>query len=133
MSIVSKPVMYIFVNRGLGMSAGKIGAQAAHAAVEAFRISKPGLIKSWYSGGHYTKLVMLATSEQHLSTIQEYLEARGFKTALIIDEGMTEIAPHSKTALGVEIVDKADEHTRDTFSQFQLYKDEIRFSVAVDR
>lgn len=32
------PVMYIFVNKELSMSPGKVGAQAAHAAVEGYRL-----------------------------------------------------------------------------------------------
>ncbi len=114
--------MYIFINRGLGMSAGKIAAQASHAAVEAYRISDAHMVNAWYEGGHYTKLVMQADDAEQLSTIQEYIEARGFKTSLIIDEGRTEISPFSKTALGVEIVDKADDHVLATFSEFKTFK-----------
>lgn len=115
--------MYIFVNRGLGMSAPKIAAQASHAAVEAYRISKPVMIDAWLSGGHYAKLVMLAEDAEQLSTFERYIGDRGFKTSLIIDEGKTEIKAFSKTALGVEIVDKDDEHVAATFSGFKLYKD----------
>lgn len=117
-----KPVMYIFINRDLNMSPGKVGAQAAHAAVEAYRISKQSLIDAWYIGGHYTKLVMLAENAEGLMVTERYINERGFKTKLIIDEGRTEIAPFSATALGVEIVDKDDEHTAATFEGFSLYK-----------
>lgn len=117
-----KTVMYIFINKGLGMSPGKMTAQGAHAAVEAFRISKPGLINAWLSGGHYTKIILEAEDAEQLSTFREYIEERGFKTSLIIDEGRTEIKPFSKTALGVEIVDKADEHVADSFGEFRTYK-----------
>lgn len=115
--------MYLFANRGLGMSPGKLAAQVAHAAVEAYRISGPLMVDAWYSGGHYTKLVMLAEDEIQLDNIQRYLEGRGFKTSMIIDEGRTEIKPFSKTALGVTIVDKLDEHVSDTFGSFQTYKE----------
>lgn len=116
-----RPTMYIFVNRGLGMSPGKMAAQAAHAAVEAYQISSPGMTDEWYLGGHYCKLVMEADDELHLHTIDRYLKDRGFGTALIIDEGHTEIRAHSVTALGVEISDRDHPHTKATFSDFKLY------------
>lgn len=123
------PAMYIFLNRGLNMSTGKAAAQAAHAAVEAYVLSKErndmagaGLFTAWRSGGHYTKLVMEARDETHLLVIQKYIEARGFRTALIIDEGRTEIPAHTATALGVQIVDKDAPHTAATFESFALYR-----------
>lgn len=117
-----KPVMYLFLNRGLGMSTGKASAQVAHAAVEAYRISDPKMVNAWYLGKHYTKLVLLAEDAEQLTTFREYIEGRGFKTSLIIDEGRTEIKAFSKTALGVEIVDKADQHVIDTFGEFKIYQ-----------
>lgn len=125
--------MYIFANRGLGMSSGKLSAQVAHGAVEAFRISNIEMLQAWYSGGHYTKLVMLARDEQHIENIETYLHARGIKTVLIIDEGVTEVDAHVKTALGVEIVDKSDPHILKTFECFELYRDKIRFITEVER
>jgi peptidyl-tRNA hydrolase len=125
--------MYIFANRGLRMSAGKLSAQVAHGAVRAYEISDEKLIKEWNKGGHYTKLVMLARDNDHIKTIQKYIEDRGYKTALIIDEGLTEIKPHQPTALGVEIVDKEDENVEATFSTFELYRDTIKVTIEADR
>lgn len=121
------------------MSTGKASAQASHAAVEAYRLSCPPppqlsekerlrsesseLVQEWYKGGHYMKLIMEARDEAHLHTIERYLNDRGFKTALIIDEGRTEIPALTATALGVELVDKDDPHTAATFSSFQLFKE----------
>jgi PTH2 family peptidyl-tRNA hydrolase len=115
--------MYIFVNKGLGMSAGKMAAQAGHAAVEAYRLSENDLLKEWYKGGHYTKLVMEARDTEHLLTIERYLEDRGFASTLIIDEGRTEIEAHTPTALGVAVVDKDDPHTAASFASFKTYRD----------
>lgn len=115
--------MYLFANRDLKMSSGKLAAQVAHAAVEAYRISDPEIIKRWMVGGHYMKLVMLAEDTEHLKNIKHYVEERGFKTKLIVDEGRTEVAPFSATALGVEIVDRDDLHTAATFGDFRTYKD----------
>ncbi len=130
---MSNVVMYIFANRGLSMSSGKLSAQVAHAAIEAFRISSKPLVDKWYEGGHYTKLVMLARDNDHIKTIQQYIEERGYKTKLIIDEGRTEIAPHQPTALGVEIVDKEDSEVLATFSTFELYRERIRVTMEVEK
>src|SRR3990167_8397114 len=102
---MSNCVMYVFINKGLGMSAGKLGSQSAHAAVEAFRISKMDKLAGWYKGKDYAKLVMQARDENHLQNIQDYLAARGFRSEMIMDEGLTELDSIVKTALGVEVVD----------------------------
>lgn len=126
------PTMYLFLNQGLNMSVGKAGAQAGHAAVEAYRLSTPmhpneiednPLVKAWYVGRHYKKIVFAARDEQHLLTIDRYLRDRGFKTDLIIDEGLTEVPRHTITALGVELVDKDDPHVAATFSSFKTYRE----------
>jgi peptidyl-tRNA hydrolase, PTH2 family len=130
-----KPAMYIFLNKGLGMSAGKAAAQASHAAVEAYRLSLEGppdggnerwhshLVNQWYKGGHYAKYVIQCRDSEHLRNTERYLNDRGFKTALVIDEGRTEVPPITPTALGVEIVDKDDSHVQATLSSFDLYTD----------
>lgn len=130
---MSKPVMYIFLNKELGMSTGKAAAQTAHAAIEAYKISDARLIKEWELGLHYTKLVMQARDEQHIRTIQKYLGDRSFESHLVIDEGMTEIDAHQATALGVQIVDREDPHTGATFSTFELYRDSVRVTLEIDR
>lgn len=126
--------MYVFINKGLGMTSGKVAAQAVQAAVGAYRASKDELAEDWYSlGGHHMTLTMEARDEAHLRAIQSYLDERGFKSVMMIDEGMTEIDAHVLTALAVEIVDKKDLHTAKTFESFKLYRDTIRFNVEIDR
>ena len=129
---MSKPVMYTFLNKGLGMSLGKAAAQASHAAVESYRISNLKMIDQWYEGGHYTKLVMQADDSEQLKTIERYLNERGFKTSLIIDEGRTEIPAFSVTALGVEIVDKSDLHVQASFESFKTYREDPPAPQPVD-
>ena len=125
--------MYIFINEGLDMSPGKIAAQAGHAAVEAALLSngygrvpmtdeRAKLWDEWRKGLHYMKLVMSARDSEHIRNIERYLNDRGFATALIIDEGHTEIDPITPTALGVALVDKDDPHTEATFSSFKLLR-----------
>lgn len=128
-----KTAMYIFVNKELQMSVGKVAAQAAHAAVEAYRISTVDKLAEWYKGRHYKKLIMEARDAEHLRTIASYLTERGFKSVFIIDEGLNEVAPHSFTALGVEIVDQDDPHTQATFSTFRLYRDKVKVTLEIDK
>jgi len=122
------PVMYIFVNKALGMSPGKLAAQASHAAVEAYISSKPDLQKSWrLPEKHYTKLIMEARDAIHLETIKTYLKERGINSELIIDEGYTEILPHQMTALGVEIIDKNE--LGKVFASFKLFRPELTINL----
>jgi len=121
--------MYLFINRGLNMSPGKIAAQAGHAACEATLLSTNtdpagmDLWRQWREGLHYQKLVMEARDADHLEACERYLIDRGFRTALIVDEGRTEVPPLSLTAMGVALVDKDDPHTKATFEAFKLYRD----------
>lgn len=116
--------MYIFINAGAKMSQGKVAAQAAHAAIDAYAETKDqDLIDAWYLGWHTTKIVLHADDAEHLSNIERYLNDRGFETSLVIDEGRTEIGAFTPTALGVAIVDKDDPHTKATFEHFQLLRD----------
>ncbi len=130
---MSRPVMYLFANKGLQMSSGKLAAQIAHAAVEAYKLSDEKLITQWELGLHYTKLVMQARDEKHLMAIQKYLHDRGFKSHLVIDEGLIEIDSHQATALGIEVVDKDDPHVEATFSTFELYRDTIKVTLEIPR
>jgi len=123
-----KPVMYLIANSSVKMSKGKFGAQAAHAGVEAYRLSAMrdndhdmNLLAEWFVGGHYTKIVLMADD---LHVAERYLRDRGFDTTLIIDEGRTEFdGVLTPTFLGCAIVDKDDEHTAATFGTFKLYRE----------
>jgi peptidyl-tRNA hydrolase, PTH2 family len=117
--------MYIIANPTLGMTPGKLAAQVAHAAVEAFRLTAlhvdGQIIRVWYSGGHYKKIVLQADD---LQLAFMYLTERGIRAVPIIDEGHTEFdGKLTLTAIGVPLVDKDDPHIRDTFSTFKLYKE----------
>lgn len=117
--------MYIVANKGLGMSPGKLAAQVAHAAVKAYETSVQSDIDSWNQSGH-TKIVLEARDTEHLLMVERYLNDRGIWTELIIDEGRTEIDPHTPTALGVAIVDKDDENIKFAFGDLRTYKESSR-------
>ena len=105
------------------MSKGKFAAQAAHAAVEAYKLPAHEWTRHYWDecGKHYAKVVLQADD---LLLAQKYIEDRGFKTALILDEGRTEFdADLTPAFLGVQIVDKDNAHVAATFSTFKLFKD----------
>ena len=118
---MNKSAMYIFANQGLRMSPGKLAAQVAHAAVRALYESGSQDRETWLARGE-TKIVLLATDSDHLRNIQEFLRKKGYNSYLVIDEGRTEIAPHSATALGVQILDRDNEQVQRDFADFRTYK-----------
>lgn len=120
---MKKPVMYLIANKGLGMSPGKLAAQVAHAAVKAYEMSPEDFIEQWNDSGH-TKIVLEARDTEHLLCVREYLTDKGFDGYLVIDEGRTEIAPHTPTVLGMSLVDKVDEQVQFAFSDLRTYKEE---------
>lgn len=124
---------YIFINKALGMSAGKMAAQAAHAAVMGYRLSLEENIEEWMLGKHYKKVVLEARDEDHLKNIYVYLVERGVRCELIIDEGLTEIEPHQATAIGCEVLDKADPNIKAIFSTFHKYQDTIKVTMEIPR
>lgn len=108
------------------MSAGKLAAQVAHAAVKGVDITRDmgssGLISDWNRTGH-TKIVLAARDAEHLLSAERYLAEQGILGSLIIDEGRTEVLPLTPTAIGFELVDKDLEKIKFAFSTFKLYKD----------
>jgi PTH2 family peptidyl-tRNA hydrolase len=122
---MKSPVMYLIANKGLGMSPGKLAAQVAHGAVRAFRFSdtiSPSTADYWLENGE-TKIVLEARDAEHLMLAREYIQKRGFRTFLVIDEGRTEVPALSATVLAVELVDKTDENVKSTFETFKTYKE----------
>lgn len=125
------PVQYIILNRAAKMSTGKAAAQAAHASqmgllamVDFDTRRNPyekSIVNRWMQGGHYAKVVLEVADEAAMMNAEKYIAARDFPVACIIDEGRTEIAPFTRTALGTGVVDKDAGHVRATFGAFKLY------------
>lgn len=122
-------VQYIVANRGLGMSPGKLAAQVAHAAVKGYQLTvrlfgvdSGKRINEWDKSGH-TKIVLMARDTEHLTAFREFAKSRGYESWLVIDEGRTEVAPHSPTALGFPILDKSDPDVQHTFADLKTYRE----------
>ena len=124
---MSKPTIYVFMNKSLGMSAGKLAAQAAHA------VALVPVGNEWTDAAHRTMLIMQARDASHMMRIKDYLAERGVGSYMVIDEGVNEIDPHSVTALATDIVDKEIDHINQTFSTFELYRDDIKVTLEFTR
>ncbi|MDA3856085.1 MAG: peptidyl-tRNA hydrolase Pth2 [Candidatus Woesearchaeota archaeon] len=102
----------ILIRKDLGMSKGKIAAQAAHAAVEATLRSDDRMVSKWRNSG-MKKITLKIESEKELYKYLQEAKDFGLTTALITDAGRTEIAPGTPTclAIGPENEDKIDSIT----------------------
>jgi peptidyl-tRNA hydrolase, PTH2 family len=111
--------MVIVVRGDLKISAGKMAAQVAHAAVNcAFAAKKrtPDWFDRWYAEGQRKVVVKVPTLDE-LYEVKSSAEALKLVTSLITDAGMTEIPPNTVTCLGIgpgpsDIIDKVTGHLK---------------------
>ncbi|UCF09194.1 MAG: peptidyl-tRNA hydrolase [Thermoplasmata archaeon] len=95
--------MVIVVRDDLELSAGKIAAQVAHAAVScAFEAKRAhtGWFKKWQSEGA-KKVVVRVDDLEGLYALQKQAESQKLTACLITDAGLTEIPPSTVTCLGI--------------------------------
>lgn len=128
-----RPVIYVFLNKGLHMSVGKAAAQAGHAVAMSVINSPQELRAQWEDSVHRTVIVLEVLDTIFMQNAKEYLEQRGYHMLPIIDEGVNEVPPHSWTAMASQILNKEVESVEQAFSTFRLYRDTIRFKMEIDR
>ena len=97
---------YIVVRSDIGMSKGKTAAQVAHAAVSAvLNVQDDGTVEDvdwldeWNRGGH-AKIVLKASAAE-FEALRERLAAEGRPFSCITDEGRTQIATGTRTAIAL--------------------------------
>jgi peptidyl-tRNA hydrolase len=119
------PTMYVFVNRGLDMTPGKLAAQVHHAAILGWELTPKdsNLRRLYFRSGHYKTVVLEASDEAHLRNIHDYLTARDVQNVMVIDEGHTEVPLMTPTVIGTEVVDKNHPHISGIFGEFNLYNE----------
>ncbi|XP_063002575.1 peptidyl-tRNA hydrolase 2, mitochondrial isoform X2 [Elgaria multicarinata webbii] len=111
--------MVMVVRNDLKMGKGKVAAQCSHAAVSAYKQVQrrnPELLKQWEYCGQ-PKVVLKAPDEETLVQLLAEAQGLGLTVSLIQDAGRTQIAPGSRTVLGIgpglaEIVDKVSGHLK---------------------
>ena len=90
----------ILVRVDLKMSKGKTAAQASHASVEAVQNSNKNSVAAWRSEGA-KKVVLKVANEDEFLNYWRKAKVNKLATALITDAGRTELAPGTKTCLGI--------------------------------
>jgi PTH2 family peptidyl-tRNA hydrolase len=93
----------VVMRTDLGMSRGKIAAQAGHAAVSAGEEARKKFSdwwKAWIEEGQ-CKIAVRAESEQELLELQRKAKELKLPSALVIDRGLTELPPDTITCLGI--------------------------------
>ncbi|XP_042298486.1 peptidyl-tRNA hydrolase 2, mitochondrial [Sceloporus undulatus] len=111
--------MVMVVRTDLKMGKGKVAAQCAHAAVSAYKQLQrrnPELLRQWEYCGQ-PKVVVKAPDEETLAQLLAEAKGLGLSVSLIQDAGRTQIAPGSRTVLGIgpgpaDIVDRVSGHLK---------------------
>ncbi|MBN3285225.1 PTH2 hydrolase, partial [Polyodon spathula] len=111
--------MILVVRSDLKMGKGKVAAQCSHAAVSAYKQVQrrnPELLKQWEYCGQ-PKVVVKVPDEDSLIELLASAKELGLPVSLIQDAGRTQIAPGSRTVLGVgpgpaDLVDKVTGHLK---------------------
>lgn len=95
--------MVLVVRNDLKMGKGKVAAQCSHAAVSAYKQVQrrnPELLKQWEYCGQ-PKVVVKTPDEEALIELLGHAKEAGLPISLIQDAGRTQIAPGSRTVLGI--------------------------------
>ena len=107
--------MCIVIRTDLGMSAGKMIAQACHAAVEASEEAKRVNHSAWrrWRDEGAKKVALEAEGEEELEELAERADKLDIVVVTIQDRGLTEVPPGTVTALGLgpELSSKLDKVT----------------------
>ena len=95
--------MCIVLRLDLGMSTGKLIAQAAHAAVGASELGKKENHKAWrrWRDEGAKKVALEAESLEEIEELAEKANKLDIVNILIQDAGHTEVPPGTVTALGL--------------------------------
>ncbi|MGI0055087.1 MAG: aminoacyl-tRNA hydrolase [Thermoplasmata archaeon] len=95
--------MVLVVRGELRLTAGKIAAQVAHAAVELARRSersKTAESQEWWRTGQ-RKIVLVCPTLVEMKELERLARAARIPTAWVEDAGLTEVPPRTVTCLGI--------------------------------
>ncbi|MFH8080562.1 MAG: peptidyl-tRNA hydrolase Pth2 [Candidatus Aenigmatarchaeota archaeon] len=95
----------IVLRKDLKMSKGKAAAQACHAAVHSFELTKKDVREKWKLFGS-KKVVLAVNGEEEILKIYEQAKKEKIPSFLVKDAGLTELKPGTITALGLGPVEE---------------------------
>lgn len=93
-------VMYFLVRSDLKMSKGKIAAQVGH-AVQDLTFHCPRPIYDQYCRNNSAKICLQVADLEELEAVVRQCRAKRFAHHLVIDMGLTQVAPDTPTVLGI--------------------------------
>ncbi|GMH42261.1 hypothetical protein BSKO_10180 [Bryopsis sp. KO-2023] len=106
----------LVVPRDLGLSAGKLGSQCAHAAVGMYRVmmvNRVPWLTAWEMQGEKTVVLGVDTSEE-MEHLARTAQDKTLLTYSVEDAGRTEVEPGAKTMVAIggltEVVDQVTGH-----------------------
>jgi len=95
--------MVLVIRGELRLTPGKIAVQAAHAAVMLTRSSEgrnPAALDQWLRAGQ-KKIALVVPTLADLEQLDRAAKAKGVPTVWVEDAGLTEVAPGTRTCLGL--------------------------------
>ena len=90
----------IVARTDIGMGAGKLAAQVAHASLRAYERADRTAREEWTAGGQ-KKIVLRGDNERQLFGLAEEADREGLPHAVVRDAGHTQLEPGTVTALAV--------------------------------
>ncbi|MEZ3115110.1 peptidyl-tRNA hydrolase Pth2 [Halobaculum sp. MBLA0147] len=90
----------IAVRGDLGMGAGKLAAQVAHASLSAYEDTDRRTASEWKGSGQQ-KVVVRVDGEDALFEVADVADREGLPHAVIRDAGRTQLDPGTATAVAV--------------------------------
>ena len=95
--------MVLCVRQDLGMTAGKMCAQCAHAAVDLVlnaQVADPAALAGWQSAGA-TKIALKVTDDKELAALHATASVLKVPCTMIADAGRTQVPSGTVTVLGL--------------------------------
>jgi peptidyl-tRNA hydrolase, PTH2 family len=95
--------MVLVVRGEIRLTAGKAAVQVAHAAVMltlAGQSRSSAAVSEWLRAGQ-KKIAVVAESLAEMEALERAAKSRGLPTVWVEDAGLTEVAPGTRTCLGI--------------------------------
>lgn len=94
--------MVIVIRKDLDMRCGKIAVQVGHGVVASLLMTQAGVKQSWIDEGQ-KKVVLKVNNLEKLIELEKKAIENNIMTSSIIDFGLTQVDPNTKTGMAFEI------------------------------